>query len=312
VTAVSVAGGLAFIAVVVWIFSLLVGGGTSNPLSGRSFWVNPDTSASRAAATASGDEKAIFESLASVPTSTWLLPEQYPTDEIAAVVDGLADKADAASAIPIFTVYGIPGRDCSNQSAGGTTEADYPGWVASIAAGLKGHVAVVILEPDSLSLTVQCGNADTRVAQINSAVDILSANNESLIYLDGGHSTWLSASVQADLLNRAGIAKARGFATNVSNFNATDLEVAYGNEVSSLTNGSHYVIDTGRNGNGGTSDWCNPTGSRIGEKPSGIDDGSARDANLWVKNPGESDGSCNGGPAAGEWWPDGAVALVNG
>ena len=33
------------------------------------------------------------------------------------------------------------------------------------------------------------------------------------------------------------------------------------------------------------------------------------DAFLWVKTPGESDGTCNGGPRAGEWWADYALEL---
>jgi endoglucanase len=32
--------------------------------------------------------------------------------------------------------------------------------------------------------------------------------------------------------------------------------------------------------------------------------------NLWIKPPGESDGPCNGGPAAGAWWPDAAIELT--
>jgi endoglucanase len=227
-------------------------------------------------------------------------------------VSGLVDAADAASALPIFTIYGIPDRDCSNQSAGGTTEADYPNWVTAIADGIGTRDAVIILEPDSLALTEQCGDVDARTALINSAVDILVTHPGLVVYLDGGHSTWLPAATQADLLDRAGIAKVQGFATNVSNFNALDLEIAYGDEVSSLTNGSHYIVDTSRNGNGGNGDWCNPSGRKIGEQPSVVQDGGARDANLWIKAPGESDGACNGGPAAGEWWPSGALALVYG
>lgn len=312
IAAVSIAGGLAFLALVIWIFSLVLGGGAVNPLSGKSFWVNPDTSASRAAASSGGSDAAAFAGLAAIPTATWLLPEQHPTAEVGGFVSGLVDAAVGASAVPIFTVYGIPDRDCSNQSAGGTTTDDYPNWVSAIADGIGDRDAVIILEPDSLALTEQCGDADARIARLNAAVDILVQHSGLTVYLDGGHSTWLPAAQQADLLNRAGVAKVRGFATNVSNFNANDSEIAYGNQVSSLTGGSHYVIDTSRNGNGGTGDWCNPSGRKIGDQPSVVEDGSAHDANLWVKNPGESDGVCNGGPAAGQWWPSGALALVYG
>ena len=34
------------------------------------------------------------------------------------------------------------------------------------------------------------------------------------------------------------------------------------------------------------------------------------DTNLWIKPPGESDGMCNGGPAAGVFWPEAAVELT--
>jgi endoglucanase len=34
------------------------------------------------------------------------------------------------------------------------------------------------------------------------------------------------------------------------------------------------------------------------------------DAYLWIKRPGESDGSCHGGPPAGAWWPDYALGLA--
>lgn len=33
----------------------------------------------------------------------------------------------------------------------------------------------------------------------------------------------------------------------------------------------------------------------------------ALDAYLWIKRPGESDGECRGGPAAGQWWPEYAL-----
>ncbi|MEW2037650.1 glycoside hydrolase family 6 protein, partial [Streptomyces sp. NPDC005534] len=34
------------------------------------------------------------------------------------------------------------------------------------------------------------------------------------------------------------------------------------------------------------------------------------DAYLWIKRPGESDGTCKGGPKAGEWWADYALRLA--
>ena len=51
-------------------------------------------------------------------------------------------------------------------------------------------------------------------------------------------------------LNQVGVSKARGFSLNTANFFTTDEEIGYGDTISGLTNGSHYVIDTSRNGAG--------------------------------------------------------------
>ena len=63
-------------------------------------------------------------------------------------------------------------------------------------------------------------------------------------------------------LNQAGVDHARGFSLNIANFYTTDEEIGYGEAISGLTNGSHYVIDTSRNGAGPAPDsplnWCKP------------------------------------------------------
>jgi endoglucanase len=100
---------------------------------------------------------------------------------------------------------------------------------------------------------------------------------------------------------------------------------------------THFVIDTSRNGLGpwdysgkypdaGTAqDWCNPPGRGVGIAPTTNTGNALVDAYLWVKVPGESDGSCNrsvagsttdpewGGivdPAAGAWFPQQALQLA--
>jgi endoglucanase len=94
------------------------------------------------------------------------------------------------------------------------------------------------------------------------------------------------------------------------------------------------VVDTSRNGQGpwtppagpypDPQDWCNPPGRGLGLRPTSDTGSDLADAFLWVKTPGESDGSCtrgldNGGvdpewnlvdPDAGVWFPEQAVDLV--
>ncbi|MET1043755.1 MAG: glycoside hydrolase family 6 protein [Microbacteriaceae bacterium] len=286
-------------------------GGTTNPLGSGDFYVNPDSSAATAAAdpTQSSTDAAAILELSKVPQAIWLVPEEHPTSSIAGYVSGIVSDAAATNTVAAFVVYGIPERDCGNQSAGGLTATEYPRWLDAIASGLGSAASAVILEPDSLSLADECGNTDSRVATTQDAIGRF-ADTGAVIYLDGGHSNWHPAAEAAALLERAGIDRVRGFATNVSNYNATDDEVTYGEQVSALTGGSHFVVDTGRNGNGSNGEWCNPAGRALGDRPAVFGD-AHRDADLWIKTPGESDGECNGGPAAGDWWNAGALALIH-
>ena len=90
-----------------------------------------------------------------------------------------------------------------------------------------------------------------------------------------------------------------------------DKNVAYGEQVSRLVGGRHFIIDTSRNGIPGTDprQWCNPRGRALGVAPTTNTGHPLIDAFLWVKPPGESDGTCGGGPAAGKWWSAYALEL---
>src|SRR6202011_1003075 len=138
-------------------------------------------------------------------------------------------------------------------------------------------------------------------------------NPATAVYIDAGHSRWVSADVMAARLNDVGVAKARGFSVNTSNFFTTDEEIGYGEAISGLTNGAHYVIDTGRNGAGpadGSMYWCNPSGRALGAPPTTQTASAHADAYLWIKRPGESDGSCGRGePGAGRFVESYAINL---
>jgi endoglucanase len=105
----------------------------------------------------------------------------------------------------------------------------------------------------------------------------------------------------------------------VSNYRTTRELLAYGEAVSQLVGGRHFVIDTSRNGRGPLPErlqrkpedsWCNPPGRGLGRAPTARTGHALADAFLWIKRPGESDGTCNGGPVAGQWWPERALELA--
>jgi endoglucanase len=218
-----------------------------------------------------------------------------------------------ADKTPVFVAYNIPGRDCGQYSSGGTASSDsYKTWINGLAAGIGSRKAAVILEPDALAMLGCLGSAEkvSRLELLGYAVSKLGSNPSTAVYLDAGHSNWHSPAEMASRLNQAGIANARGFSTNVSNYNATLNEVTYGTAISALTGGKKFIIDTSRNGSGPGDTWCNPSGRSLGPAPTAVTGNPLIDAYFWVKVPGESDGSCNGGPSAGQWWSDYALGLA--
>lgn len=284
----------------------------SNPLAGRPFYVDPISQAMRAA---KGSGSAELTAIANTPQSFWL-DEAFsaPTSTVARYTGA----AQAAGAMPVLTLYAIPHRDCGSFAAGGFgSAASYRGWIDGVAAGIGSAPAAVILEPDALAMA-DCLSADQRQERfdlMSYAVNTLTANPATAVYVDAGHSRWLAADAMAARLNAVGVGKARGFSLNTANFFTTDEEIGFGETLSSLTNGAHYVIDTSRNGVGPANvelDWCNPGGRALGVAPTTATAGAHADAYLWVKRPGESDGSCNRGEAsAGRFVNQYAIDLVH-
>ena len=182
-----------------------------------------------------------------------------------------------------------------------------------MARGIGTSHAAVILEPDALA-AVTClrpAARRERISLLRWATARLARQPNTSVYIDAGHAKWVPASEMAARLRRAGVHKARGFSLNVANFHTTAVNRAYGRAVSRRTGGAHFVVDTGRNGAGPLEgDWCNPPGRALGSAPTTATGDPLMDAALWVKAPGESDGTCNGGPGGGAFWPSYARGLV--
>ncbi len=285
-----------------------------NPISGTTFWVNPNSSAKQQAdawRASRPADAAQMDKIAHTPRAQWM---NGSSGDILTAVNNVVTSAAAAGAVPVLVAYNIPQRDCSGLSGGGASIDGYKTWIAAFADGLAGRRAVVILEPDALTQMDCLSAADqtTRLNLIQYAIAALKAQANASVYLDGGHSAWKSPGDQASRLTRANVAAADGFVLNVSNFQFTSNSIAYGNAVSDLIGGKHFVIDTSRNGLGPTPDnqWCNPVGRALGKPSTTTTDDPRVDAYLWIKAPGESDGSCNGAPVAGSWWADYALGLV--
>lgn len=295
---------------------------TQQPSQSDPFWVNPDSNAARQVKAYAKSGKAPdaerIRKIAEQPTGEWIGPEN-PEQE----AQGFTEAADRAGRTALLVLYNIPHRDCGQYSQGGASDGNaYRAWIDAVASGIADRSAMVVLEPDAvLHLVDGCTPGqfqEERYSLLNYAIGKLKSLKSTRVYLDAGNAGWGHPDQIFQPLQRAGIAQADGFAVNVSNFYSTQDSIAYGKQLSARVGGKHFVIDTSRNGNGPytagnpNERWCNPPGRALGEAPTTKTADPSVDAYLWVKRPGESDGTCKGGPKAGDWWPTYALKLAGG
>lgn len=291
----------------------------ANPFDGAKFFVDRDSTSARAVRDLDDrgrhDDARLIEKIASHSVATWFGGWRAGHGSFYAYAKARVAEIVADGSLPVLVAYNIPHRDCGQHSAGGAkSAAAYVSWLRSLKRGIGKHRAVVILEPDALA-GLSClspARRRQRVGLLRTAVRTLNSAPSISVYIDAGNESWHSPRTIAKRLREVSIGRARGFALNVSNFYFTQDERAYGHRISALVGGKPFVVDTSRNGRGPTPGhaWCNPPGRGLGQ-PSTADTGdSLVDAYLWVKAPGESDGTCRGGPRAGKWWLQYALGLA--
>lgn len=292
-------------------------------LKTKTLWVNPNSAAKTQAdkwRQSNPDGAKIFDVLATIPFANWF-GGSTDGDDVDALLDKVGDQ------ITTLVVYNIPQRDLGNYSAGGASSATaYKAWIDSIASGIKGRLCFVVVEPDALAMISRMDDAGRaeRFVCINYAVDKLTAAG-AYVYIDAADSAWSNPNTMSDLLVKAGVLKARGFASNVAHFRHTKNEHIYATEICEKIKAAHgvelvYILDTGRNGNGpydlkpGMSSqvaWCNPPHAGFGLRPTLKINKKAYpycDATLWVKGL-SSDGSREGAPDAGQPYPEQVVRM---
>ncbi|MFS8498275.1 MAG: glycoside hydrolase family 6 protein [Micromonosporaceae bacterium] len=254
------------------------------PFRGAELFVDPDTAAARWQA-AHG--------------ARWLDPiTRHPQ---ARWVNGPTDIAPAAAAVrrahqqgrlPVLVVYHVPNRDCAGPGAGAASAADYDRFIGELIAALGPQPAAIVVEPDAVA--ADCFTSD-RARLLTRTVQRL-AHAGHHVYLDAGHPNWRPVGEMVDRLLTAGIAGAEGFSVNVANRQTTQDSYEWARTLSDQLGGREFVIDTSRNGVGPPPghEWCNPRHEALGEPPTTDVDRPGLAALLWIKPPGESDGTCGG------------------
>ncbi len=310
--------GVAFYAPALDRFLWPAAGGTG-PLD-RTPYLSTDSnawSAYRAARTAT--DRALLYQVAATPTATWLGPSNTVGDQVRRIMD----QARARGRTPQLVLYAIPHRDCGSFSAGGLADgAGYRHWIDQVKDAVGSGPAIVIVEPDAIGMAcLPAAQQAERIALLHYAITAFSDAPDVWTYLHAG-SAGIDVDAVAELLVRIDVSAARGLALNVSGFDATPSELAYGRRLldalrSRGITGKHLVVDTSRNGLGrapagttkGAPGWCNPPGRALGLRPTSRTGHAMVDAFLWIKPPGESDGACHPGDPTG-WFNSYALELA--
>ncbi|MEU6120963.1 glycoside hydrolase family 6 protein [Streptomyces sp. NPDC047123] len=282
------------------------------------YWVNPDGNAAKQVATYAGDGKKDdaeqLRKIAEQPVAEWIVPENAQDQ-----ARGFTEAAEKADRDALLVLYNIPHRDCGQYSEGGAADGNaYRAFIDQVAKGIGDRRATVILEPDAvLHMVDNCTPEqfhEERYDLLKGAIGTLKSLPGTKVYLDAGNAGWKNPDSLWEPLKWSGVEQADGFSVNVSNFQTTATSTEFGKKLSAKIGGKPFVIDTARNGNGpytkGKDPWCNPPGRALGETPTTRTSDPLVDAYLWIKRPGESDGTCRGGPKAGQWWPEYALGLA--
>jgi endoglucanase len=263
-------------------------------------------------------EAAQLKAIAAKPAALWAAGQPGEMQQIRQATVA----ATKAHAVPVIVAYDLPNRDACGKfsAASGPTAPQYQDWINQLAAAIGTGEDIVIVEPDALPDIVRgclsAAQATQRYQLLRYAMKQLGSLPHARVYLDAGNpGMFADPAPLAGPLNRAGLRSGRGFSANVSNFQWTATVVTWSQQLEQALGGqAGAVIDTSRNGHGpytgpDSPQWCNPPGRALGPPPALAPGPAGIDAYLWIKDPGASDGPCNGGPPAGQYWPQYAVAL---
>jgi endoglucanase len=291
-----------------------------NPLEGLSFYVDRESYASQASA--SNREFAV---LAERPVFRWF-GRFYPN--LGRAVGKYIGAAKAAGQTPIMAVLRAESNKCSGGYSGGGPSEDHATmrWYEEFARLVGSERVVIAFEPDSLG-TLDClrrDRRDDRIRVLRHGVEMLSRLPNATIYLEASASDWEPAGLMAKLLRKIGVAKVRGFMLNVTHYDWTAANLRYGERLSRLLGGKHFVVNTSFNGRGPVhyrkrvngrirriNVYCHPLLRGLGPAPSNDTHSPHADAYLYINRPGLSGGPWHGGPLpVGTWWPERALELI--
>lgn len=245
--------------------------------------------------------------------STWYT-DREPEANKKKMLDSLITDCPEESRLTIV-VYGIPNKDChGNYSSDGSVKdtATYETFLSDLTTAMGTRKTLYIVEPDSVGLLAEkdgCGAEAGYEKHLQIAIEALSKNPNAELYLDVGYWTIDSdeqlPTVVKIVKNLSKSGTLKGISLNTSNYRSnkelSELCAKFQKAVGSTE--MNCIADTSRNYlEPTTKEWCNVLPSGIGVPPTSDTDFPNLGYYMWIKRPGESDGTCNGGPDAGKFF----------
>ena len=298
--------------------------GAANPLIGATFFVDPESEVANAAR-----RYPALTTISVQPGTARFGSFSFGHNGVPNIATAVSRYLTRASVqqpgtVPLLATYRVVHGLCGQASDSRADVASYKGFIDGFSKGIGSYRAVLFLEIDSI-ITMPClsrhGQA-VREQELQYAINTLTAHCPHLvIYLDAGAADALSPKQAARYLRRSGVAKIQGFFLNATHFDWTSNEIRFGEKISALTGGKHFVVNTGTDGRGplrppdivhqGNEVLCNPPGRGLGPRPTADTGFPNVDMFAWTTNPGESGGPCRlGAPKTGVFWPAYALMLV--
>ncbi|CEG46935.1 1, 4-beta cellobiohydrolase [Plasmopara halstedii] len=252
------------------------------------------------------ESKSALEALEEFGIATWY-SDRLENGDYAKTARDLVTSCPEDSRLSVV-VYGIPQKDCaSTESTSGSTvhtTAEYITFLNILTSTIGARKVLYILEPDAIGLmadTTGCGQTAGYMTNLQVAIEILSKNENAVIYLDVGYWSLEYPNTLAIVVNIVkelvtATSNVKGIALNTSNYQAISKLAQLCTEFQTAMDSTelHCIFDTSRNRNGApeNNEWCNVRNGGIGTPPSNETGYSNVDYFLWVKPSGDSDGTC--------------------
>jgi endoglucanase len=210
---------------------------------------------------------------------------------------------DVAAGMAVFRLSPFEAAGCRRLPSA-QERADYRDWIREFAAGIGGTRAVLALQPDLPLALCAPHHSPINMQLVSWSTRVFGALPHTTVYLDAGAADWLRPGQAASLLQRSGVRWARGFMLDLTHYDSTARQVAYGHRILRALagrgiRGKHFVVNTAQNGRPFDTHhyWgtfkrgtvCTTRGSRhcvtLGHPPTTRTGDAAVDAYLWIGRP---------------------------